>query len=423
MRPVHWIAVSAAAVLAVIVLVSPGLLILPEEELHSHPDDGAGGRWACPMLCVVLEHAGLCPVCGMDLEEIGISEGSVTLSAAERHLTGLTLVRVDSVRLHTRTRLPGTVTGIETSRAVLTAWTAGRIDRFSAPATGEQINAGSTVAWIYSPELIEAQHDLLYSLRMDSAGGTLSEGAGYRLRQLGASSRIIDQVASSGNVMESLPVVSGYSGTVTARHVESGDWVRQGQVLVELADLDEVWIETQLLEGQAGLLRAGDQVAVLPNSGTGPFSAEVTHLDPFFDPASRTLTARMQAVHSSAEIIPGELVQIVHRSEVGGSDEADLAVPASCVLSLGERHIVYTLSTDTSGTPTTVRMPSPALGVSLEPRAVETGPLAYTEDGERYYPVLSGLEAGEIVAADGAFLIDSQAELTGLPSLMKQPER
>lgn len=374
------------------------------------------------MLCVVLENPGLCPVCGMELEEISASTGMVTLSAAERELTGLSFVPVESVRLQTRISLPGTVTGAETSRAVVTAWTSGRIDRFPAPATGENVSSGATIAWIYSPELIEAQHDLLYSLRTADSGGVIMEGAEQRLRQLGASNWIIQHVAETGEIMESLPVVSRYSGTVTDRKVESGDWVMTGEVLLEVANLSEVWIEAELLEGQAGLVDTGDSVLVETYSNRANIRGHVTHMDPFYDPDSRSLTARIQAFSPDADLLPGELVRVTLIKEAGGTDEPDLAVPASSVLSLGERHMVYALAEDSAVVSLSGTIPLASTGVSLVPVQIDMGPASFDSLGRMYYPVLSGLSGEEIIADNGAFLIDSQAELTGLPSLMNYPD-
>lgn len=421
MKRLIW-ALGIVAVLVLSFLLFPGLFLLSHEELHSDQDGSTHERWACPMLCVVLENPGLCPVCGMELEEISASTGDVTLSLAERELTGLSFVQVDSKRLQTRITVPGRVTGAETSRAVVTAWTSGRIDRFPAPATGENISSGATVAWIYSPELIEAQHDLLYAQRTGEPEGSIITGARQRMRQLGASNWIIDHVEETGEIMESLPVVSRYSGTVTDRRVESGDWVQTGQVLLEVANLSDVWIESELLEGQAEFLVTGDSVTVIPYSGTGYIRGEVTHMDPYYDPMSRSVTARIQAFSPEAGLLPGELVRVVLSAEVGGTREADIAIPASSVLSLGERHLVYALAEDSTHTPVTSGLPSPATGVSLVPVQVSLGPLSYDAEGIRNYPVISGLSGGEIIADNGAFLIDSQAELTGLPSLMNHQE-
>ncbi|MFZ2874768.1 MAG: efflux RND transporter periplasmic adaptor subunit [Phycisphaerales bacterium] len=73
-----------------------------------------------------------------------------------------------------------------------------------------------------------------------------------------------------------------------------------------------------------------------------------------------------------------------------------LAVPVSAVLDSGTRQIVYV---------------EKARGL-FEPRELKLGPRAGA-----YFPVLAGVSAGERVVTRGNFLIDSQFQVTGHPSL------
>ncbi|KAA0216295.1 MAG: efflux RND transporter periplasmic adaptor subunit [Leptolyngbya sp. PLA3] len=73
-----------------------------------------------------------------------------------------------------------------------------------------------------------------------------------------------------------------------------------------------------------------------------------------------------------------------------------LAVPVSAILDSGTRKIVFV---------------EKSRGL-FEPRELEVGPRAGA-----YYPVLRGLSAGERVVTRGNFLIDSQFQVTGHPSL------
>jgi len=75
---------------------------------------------------------------------------------------------------------------------------------------------------------------------------------------------------------------------------------------------------------------------------------------------------------------------------------APLAVPIGAVLDSGTRKLVYVEKED---------------GL-FEPREVVLGPRAAS-----FYPVLSGLNEGERVVTRGGFLIDSQFQITGQPSL------
>jgi len=74
-----------------------------------------------------------------------------------------------------------------------------------------------------------------------------------------------------------------------------------------------------------------------------------------------------------------------------------LAVPHSAVLLTGKRNIVYVEKEE---------------GYYV-PRDIVLGPKA-----DEYYPVISGLNVGEKVVASGSFLIDSQMQLLGKPSLL-----
>lgn len=74
-----------------------------------------------------------------------------------------------------------------------------------------------------------------------------------------------------------------------------------------------------------------------------------------------------------------------------------LAVPHSAVLFTGKRNIVYVEKEEGNYIP---------MEVVIGPKADE------------YYPVISGLKAGEKVVTSGGFLIDSQMQLLGKPSLL-----
>jgi RND family efflux transporter MFP subunit len=74
-----------------------------------------------------------------------------------------------------------------------------------------------------------------------------------------------------------------------------------------------------------------------------------------------------------------------------------LAVPHSAVLFTGKRNIVYVEKEEGN----------------YVPRDVVLGPKA-----DEYYPVIEGLNVGEKVVIEGNFLIDSQMQLLGKPSLL-----
>jgi hypothetical protein len=87
----------------------------------------------------------------------------------------------------------------------------------------------------------------------------------------------------------------------------------------------------------------------------------------------------------------------LHRIRRNRDDGTLLAVPITAVLDSGMRKLVYVEK-------------GKGLYVPVE---IVTGPR--TDDA---YPVLSGLKEGDKVVTRGAFLLDSQFQIRGLPSLL-----
>jgi len=96
--------------------------------------------------------------------------------------------------------------------------------------------------------------------------------------------------------------------------------------------------------------------------------------------------------------LPGECPVCQRKLEIKTKDDIGvLAVPHSAVLFTGKRNIVYVEKEKGN----------------YVPREVIIGPKA-----DEYYPVVSGLSVGERVVTSGTFLIDSQMQLLGKPSLL-----
>jgi RND family efflux transporter MFP subunit len=94
--------------------------------------------------------------------------------------------------------------------------------------------------------------------------------------------------------------------------------------------------------------------------------------------------------------LPGECPECQRKLKMK-KETGVLAIPHSAVLFTGKRNIVYVEKEEGN----------------YIPRDVVLGPKA-----DEYYPVIKGLSVGEKVVTEGNFLIDSQMQLLGKPSLL-----
>jgi Cu(I)/Ag(I) efflux system membrane fusion protein len=149
-----------------------------------------------------------------------------------------------------------------------------------------------------------------------------------------------------------------------------------------------------------------------------PAEASVTWIASELNRETRTREVRVHLRDPNELLLPGSLVTARFRAvlgpdlQVADSDRPEtwgrfVLVPKSAVLSTGVRHVAWRVRE---------RSPDGRMHFELAPLAL--GPRLEDESGNDLYVVRSGLKAGDEVAAQGSFLVDSQAQLAGTASLL-----
>ncbi|MDH3281146.1 MAG: efflux RND transporter periplasmic adaptor subunit [Gammaproteobacteria bacterium] len=165
-----------------------------------------------------------------------------------------------------------------------------------------------------------------------------------------------------------------YSGIVAVRHVQIGETVGPGALLMSGLSLQQLRAVVEIPQQHINPLREHRTArVVLP--GPRSVAATALRIPPSADPTTHTFRVRVDLPEGVPGVFPGMLVKVAF---VSGEDER-LLVPAGAVVRRGEVTGVYVV--EESGR------------VSL--RYVRTG----TPFDDRV-PVLAGLEAGDRVATD-----------------------
>jgi cobalt-zinc-cadmium efflux system membrane fusion protein len=176
-----------------------------------------------------------------------------------------------------------------------------------------------------------------------------------------------------------IPVTSPLSGAVIERHVSDGQFVQPDpNPLMVIADLSSVWVEADAFERDIHLLRTGQSAEVTTAAYPDErFRAQVAHISDVLDPATRTLKVRFQVTNPGLKLKPEMFATVTLFVE---EREQALLVPASAVLTEGDRTFVYVASGDRT--------------FARKPVEIATG----ANDTRR---VLRGLQPGDRVVTSG----------------------
>jgi Cu(I)/Ag(I) efflux system membrane fusion protein len=299
--------------------------------------------------------------------------------------------------------LYGTIQSDERLSRSEVAHTGGRIEKLFVNFTGETLRPGQKIATLYSPDLLNAQQELLEAAKIYSAQpsqGLLLEAAREKLRLLKLTDSQISEIERSGHTSPLIDITAQTGGIVTVRKVAEGDYVNQGGVLFELMDLSSVWAMFDAYEADLPYLKAGDAVTYTCRALPGKsYTGRIAFIDPSLDATSRTAKVRVETDNPGLLLKPQMYAQASVEASPGES-AGSLVVPKTAVLWTGKRSIVY------------VKRPgAPAPTFSL--REVELG----ASLGDAYI-ILSGIDEGEEIVTGGTFAVDASAQLEGKRSMM-----
>jgi membrane fusion protein, copper/silver efflux system len=344
------------------------------------------------------EHPGNCPICGMKLIKVeltgtaGGSSGRINLTATQIALAGIETDAIRDENIGNEKMLTGTVTANQNTAAELSARIAGRVQQLFVRTVGEKIAVGQAVYSIYSEDLQEAEKEYLLAKQQqkvlhnpDIDYGQLISAAENKLQLWGLSPAQIKNLATSGKVLATTPILSKISGTVSDISVHEGDYVTEGMTILKTQALNNLWIEAQLYASDAGNYKENDKVSVsFPDLNGQVINGKVEFVNPELSEASKVDLIRVSIPNPQGLIRPGMLAYI----SIGGSGNRSLAVPASAIL------------TDSNGSKVWVKN----IDGSFSAKIIKLG-----SGNSNYVQVLSGLDAGVIVVTNGVYLLNSEA--------------
>ncbi len=362
--------------------------------------------WTCSMhLQIRKKEAGKCPFCGMDLIPVSNAAGNdnpmeVKMSPSAMQLANVQSLVITKQKPVKKIRMNGKIKADERLVFSQSSHLPGRVEKLLVSFTGESVYKGQVLAYVYSPELVTAQEELLEAYKIRESQPALFEAAKEKLMNWKLTKKQVNKILETGKLQNQFPVLADVSGVVLNKRVNLGDYIQKGQSLFEVVNLSKIWVLFDVYEADIPWIKKGNTISFTVQSLPAQvFKSKITFINPVINPKTRVATARLEVDNRDGKLKPDMFVVGIAQNPIK-NEEKVLIVPKTAVMWTGERSVVYIKH-------------SSAAGVSFMMREVTLG--AIVGNG---YIIKEGLEEGEEVATNGTFSIDAAAQLAGKPSMM-----
>lgn len=391
--------ISLLVALVIGLVIGKFIFSKDEEDTHAHDHESATASiWTCSMHPSIKQNEpGKCPICGMDLTPIEDNDGDddpKVFKMSERNLA-LANLTYSKVRLRTADEVlsfSAKIKADERRQQSQSMHFPGRIEQLFVNFEGESVQAGQSLATVYSPNLFNAQEELIQAKK--EGDEVLLKAAKSRLERWRLSQKQIETILTQEEASPYFTIKADFSGYLIEKMVSEGDYLNRGEALFRLADLSQVWVILDVFEKDLSKIQKGQKLIIDGPALAGrKLEAKIDYINPVINAERRTATVRATIDNRNGQLLPEMLVQ----ASLQISHPEKLLVPASAVMWTGERSVVYLA--DGKG--------------NFELRQIHTG----LKLGE-FYEVLEGLEEGEQIVSRGTFTVDAAAQLAGKYAMM-----
>jgi len=379
------------------------------DDTHNHETEEAENQmWTCSMHPQIMQpEPGDCPICGMDLIPAEVGAEGLEANQFKLSQNAMALANIETTIIGNNTNeisglmLSGKINENEKTNSIQTAHFGGRIEKLFVNSTGEKIYQGQQLALIYSPQLVTAQKELLTTLESKNDDLTLYNAVRNKLKLWKLSENQINKIEASKAIITNFPVYANVSGIVTKKMVEEGNYVKEGQSLLMISNLNTVWADFDAYEKQLSSIKVGDEISITTNANPNKeIKAKISFIDPVLNTSTRTVIVRTKLNNKKGELKPGMFIKgLLSAKALNNQNEALVTVPKTAVLWTGKRSVVYVKQKGSEPV--------------FELRDVTLG----NEIGSSY-EIIEGLNTNEEIVTNGTFTVDAAAQLQGKKSMM-----
>lgn len=195
-------------------------------------------------------------------------------------------------------------------------------------------------------------------------------------------------IAAIDDDLKRCVIVAPFDGVVLKKGTEVGEWMKDGNPVVDLMSVDDLQVSVDVPEQYYSKFRPGNRVTMTFDAlGGNAMLATVRTVVPNADPQARTFPVKLSFDNKAGKVAAGMLAEITFS---GGDAYGATIVPKDAIVNQGGRRFVYVIDENNAANPIPVET---GAGVAdwIEVRGpVRPGQRVVTRGNER-------LQAGQAV--------------------------
>ncbi len=265
---------------------------------------------------------------------------------------------------------------------------------------GEAVRKGATLIRlddsVYRAELQQSEAQLSLSKSnferssdLFKRGNTSARARDEALAQM----RVADaNVALARALLEKTNITAPFDGVLGLRQLSPGDYVKPGDKVVNIENIDPVKVDFRIPEVHAAVLKVGQEISVALDPLPGKtFKGSVYAIDPLIDPNGRAVLLRARVENLQGELRPGMFARV---NLVLDRREDAIMLPETAVFPMGLKRFVFK-----------------AVDGKAVRTEVETG---LRRDGK--VEIVNGITLQDVIVLEGHFKIQDGRPLNPIPA-------
>ncbi|HTG65831.1 MAG TPA: efflux RND transporter periplasmic adaptor subunit [Flavobacterium sp.] len=309
--------IKKISLLSILFMIMVACNTKDKEDHSKHYKSAATTFYTCSMDPQVKEDKpGKCPICQMELTPIKQDDtetNEISLSKQQIQLGNITTQTISETQNSLEQNYTGVLTINQEKIKTISVRAMGRIEKLYFKTVGDYVAKNQAVYQLYSEDIAIAKQDYYTAYKQLQMPGDFGKNAQNMLNAakqkllfFGLTNAQIESLKASKQVSPYTVFYSTTSGTISEISTTEGSYAMEGSSIIKLANLNSLWLETQVNVNYAKNLKIGQKAQITFNDFPDKIiNAQVSFINPEINPDTRLLLIRLEIPNPNLQLKPG----------------------------------------------------------------------------------------------------------------------